>query len=105
MPSKQVMRTQSNKHSQYVTKRGAVPKSLKPESDKSPIGPYLIALFVFVVCGSGKPRAGTPDHTSVSDSLDCVSVGACGRMVSNQPVSFPFLSSAIFQIIQSIRMS
>ena len=57
MPSKQVMRTQSNKHSQFVTKRGAVPKSLKPEQDKSPIGPYLIALFVFVVCGSGKRRA------------------------------------------------
>ena len=26
----------------------------KVEEDKSPIGPYLLALFVFVVCGSGK---------------------------------------------------
>lgn len=70
MPSKQVMRTQSNKHSQYVTKRGAVPKSLKPEQERSPIGPYLIALFVFVVCGSGKQRAGN----RLSICMSCLAV-------------------------------
>lgn len=26
----------------------------KSEEDRSPIGPYLLAFFVFVVCGSGK---------------------------------------------------
>ena len=24
----------------------------KPEEDESPVGPYMLALFVFVVCGS-----------------------------------------------------
>lgn len=26
----------------------------KTDEDRSPIGPYLLAFFVFVVCGSGK---------------------------------------------------
>ena len=75
------MRIASKKHSQNVNARGNVPKSLavshctpatpvssllccvcvvvcvfrpqKAEDDKSPIGPYLLAFFVFVVCGSG----------------------------------------------------
>lgn len=27
----------------------------KQSDEKSPIGPYLLAFFIFVVCGSGKP--------------------------------------------------
>ncbi|CAI8019474.1 Stress-associated endoplasmic reticulum protein 2 [Geodia barretti] len=50
---KQRMRLASKKHSKNVNARGNVPKSLaKDEEDKSPIGPYLLAFFVFVVCGS-----------------------------------------------------
>ncbi|XP_064615296.1 stress-associated endoplasmic reticulum protein 2-like [Liolophura sinensis] len=64
MPSKQRMRIANDKHSKNVLTRGNVPKSLKPSEEKYPVGPWLIALFIFVVCGS-----------------------------------------AVFQIIQSIRMS
>jgi len=52
MPSKQVMRLANEKASKNVTARGTVPKSLKPTDDKYPVGPWLLALFIFVVCGS-----------------------------------------------------
>lgn len=52
MAPKQRMRIASEKHSQNVTSRGNVPKSLKADEEKSPIGPYLLAFFIFVVCGS-----------------------------------------------------
>lgn len=29
--------------------------------EKSPVGPWLLALFVFVVCGSGEFRLETPE--------------------------------------------
>jgi len=64
MPSKQRMRIANEKMAKNVNVRGSVPKSLKPSEDKYPVGPWMLALFVFVVCGS-----------------------------------------AVFQIIQSIRMS
>merc|ERR1712110_2910 len=35
-----------------VTKRGNVKATLNPVEEKSPVGPYLLALFIFVVCGS-----------------------------------------------------
>lgn len=35
-----------------VTKRGNVKTTLNPQEEKSPVGPYLLALFIFVVCGS-----------------------------------------------------
>ena len=54
MPSKQLMKTQSSKHSGYINKRGNVPKSLKPEQEGYAVGPYLLALFIFVVVGSGE---------------------------------------------------
>ena len=76
MPAKQRMRIASQKHSQNVVSRGNVPKSQvmkrtgvtrttrlfsayifqKPSEEKTPIGPYLLALFIFVVCGSGKTK-------------------------------------------------
>jgi len=64
MPSKQRMRIANDKMAKNVLARGNVPKSLKPSDEKYPVGPWLLALFLFVVCGS-----------------------------------------AVFQIIQSIRMS
>ncbi|KAK3096241.1 hypothetical protein FSP39_024863 [Pinctada imbricata] len=54
MAAKQRMRLANEKHSKNITTRGNVPKSLKPSEDKYPVGPWLLALFIFVVCGSGK---------------------------------------------------
>ena len=52
MATTQRMKVASEKHSKNITSRGSVPKSLKPEEDKYPVGPWLIGLFIFVVCGS-----------------------------------------------------
>lgn len=52
MPAKQRMRVANEKHSQNVNTRGNVPKSLKPQEEKYPVGPVLLGLFIFVVCGS-----------------------------------------------------
>jgi len=64
MPSKQRMRIANEKMAKNITVRGGVPKTLKQNEEKLPVGPWLLGLFIFVVCGS-----------------------------------------AVFQIIQSIRMS
>lgn len=52
MAPKQRMRIANDKASKNVTLRGNVPKSTKPQDEKYPVGPWLLALFVFVVCGS-----------------------------------------------------
>lgn len=52
MVAKQKMRLANESHSKNVTKRGNVAKSLKPSEDKYPVGPWLLALFLFVVLGS-----------------------------------------------------
>ncbi|KAI0240686.1 Stress-associated endoplasmic reticulum protein 2 [Lamellibrachia satsuma] len=52
MPSKQRMRIASEKHSKNVQNRGNVPKTLKSGEDEYPVGPWMIGLFLFVVCGS-----------------------------------------------------
>jgi hypothetical protein len=46
------MRIANEKASQNVLNRGNVPKTLKAAEEKYPVGPWLLALFVFVVCGS-----------------------------------------------------
>ncbi|XP_077970879.1 stress-associated endoplasmic reticulum protein 2-like [Styela clava] len=46
------MRMASEKHSKNVTSRGNVAKSLKPTEESYPVGPWLLGLFIFVVCGS-----------------------------------------------------
>ncbi|XP_056599567.1 stress-associated endoplasmic reticulum protein 1 [Triplophysa dalaica] len=52
MVAKQRMRMANEKHSKNITQRGNV-KSTKPVSDeKVAVGPWLLALFIFVVCGS-----------------------------------------------------
>jgi hypothetical protein len=52
MPSKQRMRLANEKAMKNVGLRGNVPKTLKTEEEKYPVGPWLLALFIFVVCGS-----------------------------------------------------
>jgi hypothetical protein len=54
MAAKQRMKVANEQYSKNINVRGNVQKSLKPGSseDKYPTAPWLIALFVFVVCGS-----------------------------------------------------
>jgi len=52
MAAKQRMRVANERASKNVTIRGNVPKTLKNNEEKLPVGPWMLALFVFVVCGS-----------------------------------------------------
>ncbi|XP_056005857.1 stress-associated endoplasmic reticulum protein 2-like [Ostrea edulis] len=53
MAAKQRMRLANEKHSKNITTRGNVPKSLRnPAEEKYAVGPWLLGLFIFVVCGS-----------------------------------------------------
>ncbi|CAB03157.1 Stress-associated endoplasmic reticulum protein 2 [Caenorhabditis elegans] len=52
MAPKQRMTLANKQFSKNVNNRGNVAKSLKPAEDKYPAAPWLIGLFVFVVCGS-----------------------------------------------------
>jgi hypothetical protein len=52
MAPKQRMHIANEKASKNVTMPGKVPKSTKPQDDKYPVGPGLLGLFIFVVCGS-----------------------------------------------------
>ena len=51
MPATQRMKVASEKHSKNILLRGNVPKPNADES-KAPVGPWLLGLFIFVVCGS-----------------------------------------------------
>jgi len=50
--AQQRMKIANEKAMKNVVHRGNVQKSSKPESEKYPVGPWLLALFIFVVCGS-----------------------------------------------------
>ncbi|XP_006000962.1 stress-associated endoplasmic reticulum protein 1 [Latimeria chalumnae] len=53
MVAKQRIRMANEKHSKNITQRGNVAKSTRSaQDDKSVVGPWLLALFIFVVCGS-----------------------------------------------------
>uniref|UniRef100_A0AAZ3Q4R8 Stress-associated endoplasmic reticulum protein n=1 Tax=Oncorhynchus tshawytscha TaxID=74940 RepID=A0AAZ3Q4R8_ONCTS len=53
MVAKQRIRMANEKHSKNITLRGNVAKSTRnPGEDKVAVGPWLLALFIFVVCGS-----------------------------------------------------
>ncbi|KAM7302893.1 ribosome associated membrane protein 4 [Ixodes scapularis] len=54
MVNSQRMRMANEKASKNVVLRGNVPKTTKPQDEKYPVGPWLLAFFIFVVCGSGK---------------------------------------------------
>uniref|UniRef100_A0AC35G7T3 Stress-associated endoplasmic reticulum protein n=1 Tax=Panagrolaimus sp. PS1159 TaxID=55785 RepID=A0AC35G7T3_9BILA len=53
MAPKQRMNVANEQFTKNVVKRGNVEKSSK-SMEKSRVGPWLIGMFVFVVCGSGK---------------------------------------------------
>ncbi|KAI2660431.1 Stress-associated endoplasmic reticulum protein 2 [Labeo rohita] len=57
MVAKQRIRMANEKHSKNITQRGNVAKTLRPQEEKYPVGPWLLALFVFVVCGSGNIKS------------------------------------------------
>ncbi|CBY10651.1 unnamed protein product [Oikopleura dioica] len=47
------MRVANQINEKKILKRGNIPSSLKDTNEsKAPVGPYLLALFIFVVCGS-----------------------------------------------------
>ncbi|CAH0717928.1 unnamed protein product, partial [Brenthis ino] len=52
MAPKQRMRIANEIASKNITMRGNVPKTTKEKDDQYPVAPWLIALFIFVVCGS-----------------------------------------------------
>ncbi|XP_041093230.1 stress-associated endoplasmic reticulum protein 1-like [Polyodon spathula] len=53
MSAIQRMKIANEKHSKTITQRGNVQKNTRVVTeDRSPVGPWLLALFVFVVCGS-----------------------------------------------------
>ena len=52
MAAKQRMRIANEIASKNITMRGNVPKTTKEKDDQYPVAPWLIALFIFVVCGS-----------------------------------------------------
>ncbi|XDV29243.1 hypothetical protein PO909_032385 [Leuciscus waleckii] len=57
MVAKQRIRMANEKHSKNITLRGNVAKSTVirgTQEEKGVVGPWLLALFVFVVCGSGE---------------------------------------------------
>ena len=52
MAPKQRMRIANERHQAKVTERGNVPSTLKTSDDDRVVGPWMLALFIFVVCGS-----------------------------------------------------
>ncbi|KAG9273705.1 stress-associated endoplasmic reticulum protein 1 [Astyanax mexicanus] len=52
MVAKQRIRMANEKHSKNITQRGNVKSTKNNVEDKVSVGPWLLALFVFVVCGS-----------------------------------------------------
>uniref|UniRef100_A0A3Q3W7D7 Stress-associated endoplasmic reticulum protein n=1 Tax=Mola mola TaxID=94237 RepID=A0A3Q3W7D7_MOLML len=52
MVAKQRIRMANEKHSKNITQRGNVAKSSRNPSEEKGVGPWLLALFIFVVCGS-----------------------------------------------------
>ncbi|KAF7236737.1 Stress-associated endoplasmic reticulum protein 2 [Varanus komodoensis] len=52
MSGVQRMRAANERHSRSVTQRGGLHRGQTPQEEKAPVGPWLLALFVFVVCGS-----------------------------------------------------
>ncbi|XP_030404043.1 stress-associated endoplasmic reticulum protein 1-like [Gopherus evgoodei] len=53
MSGVQRMRVANERHSKSITQRGGLHRTPKaPPEEKAAVGPWLLALFVFVVCGS-----------------------------------------------------
>ncbi|KAF4521952.1 hypothetical protein B566_EDAN009480 [Ephemera danica] len=62
MAPKQRMRIANEKASKNVTLRGNVPKSTKQSEEKYPVGPWLLALFVFVPSSKSFKVSGWPEE-------------------------------------------
>ncbi|EMP34375.1 Stress-associated endoplasmic reticulum protein 2 [Chelonia mydas] len=69
MVAKQRIRMANEKHSKNITQRGNVAKTLRPQEEKYPVGPWLLALFVFVVCGSAPLY--NPTHNGAATVTTC----------------------------------
>lgn len=52
MTQSQKMKIASKKADEKIHKRGLVPPTLKKKTDDFPVGPVVLAFFIFVVCGS-----------------------------------------------------
>ncbi|KAM4628004.1 stress-associated endoplasmic reticulum protein 1-like [Polymixia lowei] len=52
MVARQRIRMANEKHSKNITLRGNVAKSTRNMGEDKGVGPWLLALFIFVVCGS-----------------------------------------------------
>ncbi|XP_070586301.1 stress-associated endoplasmic reticulum protein 2-like [Erythrolamprus reginae] len=52
MSGVQRMKVANERHSKSITQRGGPHRAPTPQEEKTPVGPWLLALFVFVVCGS-----------------------------------------------------
>ncbi|ROT79824.1 endoplasmic reticulum protein 2 [Penaeus vannamei] len=58
MAPKQRIRIANEKAAKNITMRGNVPKTTRPTDDKYPVGPWLLGLFIFVLCSrSSSPSA------------------------------------------------
>jgi len=52
MAAQQRMKVAHEKAKKNLEQRGNVPKSTRTAEDKYPVAPWLMGLFLFVVCGS-----------------------------------------------------
>jgi len=52
MAAQQRMKVAHEKAKKNLELRGNVPKSTRTAEDKYPVAPWLMGLFLFVVCGS-----------------------------------------------------
>jgi len=52
MVAKQRIRMANEKMAKNITQRGNVTRSTRTLGDDKGVGPWLLALFIFVVCGS-----------------------------------------------------
>jgi len=52
MAAQQRMKVANEKAQKLLTMRGNVPKSTRQAEEKYPVAPWLMGLFIFVVCGS-----------------------------------------------------
>ncbi|CAG0915022.1 unnamed protein product [Notodromas monacha] len=77
MAPKQRMRIANEKAQKNVVMRGQVPKTLKNQEDKYPVDPWLLGLFIFVVCGSGSVTRGDDPWRSSKVPLDRARVCSC----------------------------
>uniref|UniRef100_A0A4W6BQY5 Stress-associated endoplasmic reticulum protein n=1 Tax=Lates calcarifer TaxID=8187 RepID=A0A4W6BQY5_LATCA len=70
MVAKQRIRMANEKHSKNITQRGNVARSTRNMSEDKGVGPWLLALFIFVVCGSGQSSSSSSSTTLLKTVSD-----------------------------------